>query len=350
MKFFSKKYDNLVPYVPGEQPRDMRYVKLNTNESPFPPSPKISSDIDFEALRLYPDPENTAVAKAYADYLGVKKENIFAGNGSDEVLGFIFSAFFDQKNKVSFPDITYGFYPVYCDLFGIKKEIIPLKEDFSIDLAAFMSTKNSVVIANPNAPTGIALSVYEIEQILSANKNRLVVVDEAYIDFGGQSAVPLINKYDNLIVCHTFSKSRSLAGARLGFAIANEQLIADIKAIKYSFNSYNVNRVTETFGIQAIADKDYFVACCSKIVANRKYLVDLLKKHNFYVLDSKANFVLAKNNAISGKNLYLSLKSRGVLVRYFDSERLKDYVRITVGSESDINALNSAITTILEEQ
>lgn len=347
-QFFSKKYENLVPYTPGEQPRDMRYVKLNTNESPFAPTKLINNNIDVGVLRLYPDPENTAVVRAYADYLGVKKDNVFAGNGSDEVLGFIFSAFFDEINKVSFPDITYGFYPVYCDLFGISKEIIPLKSDFTVDIDAFVATKNSVVIANPNAPTGITLALDEIEKILSASNKRLVVIDEAYIDFGGQSAVPLISKYDNLIVCHTFSKSRSLAGARLGFAIANERLIADIKAIKYSFNSYNVNRITEIFGVKAIEDNDYFVNNCNKIIANRNFLVNALKELNFDILDSKANFVLAKNNALSGKNLYLSLKASGVLVRYFDSERLRDYVRITVGSVSDINALLSATKNILE--
>lgn len=350
-QFFSKKYDKLVPYIPGEQPRDMKYIKLNTNESPFPPTPLLKNidSENFDLLRLYPDPENTAVVSAYADYLGVKKENIFAGNGSDEVLGFIFSAFFDENNKVSFPDITYGFYPVYCQLFNISNTIIPLKDDFTINIEALLNTNNNLVIANPNAPTGIALSLAEIEKIVASKKHRLVVIDEAYIDFGGESAVSLINKYDNLIVCHTFSKSRSLAGARLGFAIANAELIADIKAIKYSFNSYNVNRITEMCGVYAIKDVSYFKQNCLAIIENRNTIVNSLQNLNFEILDSKANFILAKNKAISGKNLYLALKRKGILVRYFGTERLKDYVRITIGSKEDMQTLLITIKTILEE-
>ncbi len=350
-KFFSEKYKNLTPYIPGEQPRDKRYVKLNTNESPFPPTSLISqlNETDYADLRLYPDPENTALVKAYADYLGLETENIFAGNGSDEVLGFIFSAFFDRKNKVAFPDITYGFYPVYCDLFDIDYTLIPLKADFSIDVDAFCKTDCGVVIANPNAPTGIALSLSEVEEIVKLKPDRLVVIDEAYVDFGGESAVKLIEKYKNLIICHTFSKSRSLAGARLGFAIADKELIKNIKAIKYSFNSYNVNRLSEKMGVLSISDKKYFEENCSAIIKNRDFLNKVLKKLDFEVLDSKTNFVLAKSNKIRGKELYLKLKDRGILIRHFNKERIKDYVRITVGSKNELETLLSAIKNILEE-
>lgn len=350
-KFFSEKYKNLVPYIPGEQPRDKRYVKLNTNESPFPPSSLLQqiNTTDLADLRLYPDPENTALAKAYADYLQVREENIFVGNGSDEVLGFVFSAFFDQINKVAFPDITYGFYPVYCDLFGIDYSLIPLNQDFALNKEAFCNIKCGVVIANPNAPTGIALTLSEIEEIVKSKLDRLVILDEAYIDFGGESAVKLINKYRNLIVCQTFSKSRSLAGARLGFAIADKELIKDIKAIKYSFNSYNVNRLTEKMGILSINDQQYFSKNCSTIIENRAYLTNMLIGMGFDVLDSKANFVMAKNDLIGGKELYLQLKSRGILVRHFGKDRIKDYIRITIGAKAEIDLLLSAIKNILEE-
>lgn len=350
-KFFSEKYKNLIPYIPGEQPRDKRYVKLNTNESPFPPSSLLQqiNTTDFADLRLYPDPENTALAKAYADYLQVGEENIFVGNGSDEVLGFVFSAFFDLNNKVAFADITYGFYPVYCDLFGIDYSLIPLNQDFSLNKEAFCNIKCGVVIANPNAPTGIALNLSEIEEIVKSKLDRLVVVDEAYVDFGGESAVKLIKKYSNLIVCQTFSKSRSLAGARLGFAIADKELIKDIKAIKYSFNSYNVNRLTEKMGILSISDQQYFSKNCSTIIENRDYLTNMLIGMGFDVLDSKANFVMAKNDLIGGKELYLQLKSRGILVRHFGKDRIKDYIRITIGAKAEIDLLLSAIKNILEE-
>lgn len=350
-QFFSKKYDKLVPYIPGEQPQDMKYIKLNTNESPFAPSPKLASISreSFDLLRLYPDPENTTLVNAYAKYLGVDSNNVFVGNGSDEVLGFIFSAFFDIINKVSFPDITYGFYPVYCQLYNISSEIIPLKQDFTMDIDALCSTNNSLVIANPNAPTGIALTLQQIETIVASKSNRLVVVDEAYIDFGGESAVSLVNKYDNLIVCQTFSKSRSLAGARIGFAIANKALIADIKAIKYSFNSYNVNRISELCGVFAIADDKYFKDNCQSIITNRTTTIDALKSLKFEVLTSSANFILVKNKVISGNDLYLALKRKGILVRYFGTDRLKDYVRITIGSKDDMQELLVATKTILEE-
>jgi len=305
--------------------------------------------MNFADLRLYPDPENTALVKAYADYLQVDTDNIFAGNGSDEVLGFIFSAFFDKKNKVAFPDITYGFYPVYCDLFGIDYSLIPLKEDFCLNKEAFCNINCGVVIANPNAPTGIALSLSEIEEIVKSNLQRLVVVDEAYVDFGAESAVKLVNNYKNLIVCQTFSKSRSLAGARLGFAIADKELIKDIKAIKYSFNSYNVNRITEKIGILSISDQKYFSDNCAAIIKNREFLTKELTNLNFEVLTSTANFVLTKNNKISGKELYLQLKSRGILIRHFNKERIKDYVRITIGAKSELKLLLDEIKNILEE-
>lgn len=351
-KFLSKRFENLSPYVPGEQPQDVEYVKLNTNECPFAPSPKVDevlSKFDCEKLRLYPDPENSALVGELSKLYEVPPKNIFVGNGSDEILAFIFMAYFDSKNKVCYPDISYGFYPVYCDLFGLEKNEIALKDDFAIDTSAFMSAKENIVIANPNAPTGIALTLCEIEKIVVSNPNRLVVVDEAYIDFGGESAVKLTSEYNNLIVVQTFSKSRALAGARLGVAIADKELIADIKAMKYSFNSYNVNRLTEQVAIAAIKDKPYFEKCVAEIKQNRDWTVGKLNELGFEVLPSLANFVFARNKEIDGETLYKKLKQNGVLVRHFGKQRIKDFVRITIGTKEQMKRLVLETQKILQK-
>jgi histidinol-phosphate aminotransferase len=306
---------------------------------------KVLTDFDTSSLRLYPDPENRAIVAAYAKAVGLDENEVFAGNGSDEVLGFIFQAFFSDSG-VAFPDISYGFYPVYAELFGLDAEIIPLDKDYKIDIEAFKRTKKPIVIANPNAPTGIALTLKEIEELVASNLNRLVVIDEAYVDFGGESCVSLIKKYDNLIVVHTFSKSRNLAGARIGFALGASGLIEDIKKIKFSFNSYNVNRLSEEIGVAALSDPDYFETCVKEIIVNRETTVKALEKLDFTVLPSSANFIFAGNKKISGKNLYLTLKSRGILVRYFSKERLTDFVRITIGSVEMCAALIAAVSEI----
>ncbi len=349
-RFLKSDYSGLKPYTPGEQPRDFKYIKLNTNESPFPPSPSVLACLNENEgnnLRLYSDPENNILTDAISEYFGVNKENILVTNGSDEALAFIFCAFFDEKREVCFPEISYGFYPVFCQFTGIKINEIPLKADFGIDVDAFVKTDKSVVIANPNAPTGMAVNVDEIKRILDANKDRLVVVDEAYVDFGTYSCVSLINEYENLIVVQTFSKSRSLAGARLGMCLACPSLIADLKAVKYSFNPYNVNRLTERAGAAAIRDINYFNECRTEIMYNRSFTARELTKIGFTVLPSNANFLFAKHEKIDGGDLYAELKKRGILVRHFDKPKIKDFIRITIGKKSDMEEFLRVVADIL---
>ncbi len=348
-RFFSEKYKKLTPYTPGEQPQDMKYIKLNTNESPFPPSKKAIKGAYAEAkrLQLYSDPDCKVLTKKLASLLGVSEREVIFTNGSDDVLNFAVMAFCDEKTGIVFPDITYGFYPVFAKLNNVEYEEIPLEEDFTIDKKKFFNAGKTVFIANPNAPTGIALSLSDIEEIVQNNPDNVVLIDEAYVDFGAGSAVSLIHKYKNLIVTQTFSKSRSMAGARLGFAVASEELIADLNTIKYSTNPYNINRMTMAAGVGVIEDEEYTRKNCKKIEENREYTVDELKKLGFEVLPSKANFVFAKSSAINGKDLYLGLKSRGILVRYFDKPRLSDFVRITIGSRKQMEALIKTLKEML---
>lgn len=350
-RFFSEKFSALTPYTPGEQPRDMRYVKLNTNESPFPPSPQAQelAKQAAENLQLYSDPECRDLIAAAAEILGVGQEEIIFSNGSDEILNFAFMAFCDETCPALFPDITYGFYPVFAELNRVPCRQIPLREDFSIAPEDYIGVPGTVFLANPNAPTGMALSLSEIEAIVKSDPNRLVVIDEAYVDFGAQSAVPLTRTYDNLLVIQTFSKSRSLAGARLGFAIGCKTLIRDLNTIRYSTNPYNVNRMTMAAGIGALRDGDYFKTCCKTIVENRAWTVEKLEKLGFTVLPSRANFVFARSQKIGGKELYLQLKEKGILVRYFDKDRLRDYTRITIGSREQMQTLMDTLKEILEE-
>lgn len=347
--FLDSKYSSLVPYTPGEQPKDMQYIKLNTNESPFAPSKK-AQEMASEAakkLQLYSDPECRDLVKTAAEYFGVEADEIIFTNGSDEVLNFAFMAFCEQG--AIFPNITYGFYSVFADLNGVDYKAIPLKEDFSVDVNDYIGVNKAVFLANPNAPTGIALSVDDIEKIVKSNPNNVVVIDEAYVDFGATSVIPLIKKYDNLLVTQTFSKSRSLAGGRLGFGIGSKALIRDLNTIKYSTNPYNVNSLTAAAGIGSLLDDDYIKENCNKIIQNREYLVNELKKLDFTMTDSLANFIFAKHSTVSGKDIYLKLKEKGVLVRYFDKERLKDYTRITIGSREQLDVLIEKLKEILEE-
>ncbi len=350
-RFFNEKFSSLEAYTPGEQPRDMKYIKLNTNESPFAPSEKVIKAInedEVKKLRLYPDPECKELKERIAEAYGVGSENVFLSNGSDDILNFTFMSFFD-KDGVVFPDISYGFYKVYAELYKLDYRQIPLREDFTIDVEKYMKVGKGVVIANPNAPTGIALSLAEVEKIVSSNKDHIVLIDEAYVDFGAESSVELTKKYDNLIVCFTYSKSRSLAGARLGFAIANEEIIKDLEKIKYSTNPYNINRLTMLAGIAAIEDSKYYDDNCRLIEENREYTVKALRELGFEVLDSKANFIFAKSNDIDGERLYLELKKNGILVRHFTSERIKDYNRITIGTREEMEAFVAAVEKIIKE-
>ena len=348
-RYFTEKYASLTPYTPGEQPKDMQYVKLNTNESPFPPSPGVEKAVMEQCgrLQLYSDPESTALRTKLAEIYGVKPSQVIAVNGSDEVLNFAFMAFADE---IAFPDITYGFYPVFAQLNGIPYEQIPLKADFSIDPDDYVNLNKTIVIANPNAPTGLCLSLGQIEKIVRSNPDHVVIIDEAYVDFGGESAVQLVSKYDNLLVTMTFSKSRSMAGARLGFGIGSEDLIADLNTIRYSTNPYNVNRMTEFAGCAALAENDYYMANCRVIMENREWTTGQLQALGFDVLPSMANFVFAKTERIDGGKLYVELKKRGILVRHFTKERIKDYNRITIGTMEQMQALIGAIKDILEEQ
>ncbi len=348
-RFFSEKYKQLTPYTPGEQPQDMKYIKLNTNESPFPPSKKAIKKANDEAkrLQLYSDPECRELVKKMSSLLGVSEREIIFTNGSDDVLNFAVMAFCDGKTGIVFPDITYGFYPVFAKLNNVEYEEIPLEEDFTIDKTKFYNAGKTVFIANPNAPTGIALSLSDIEDIVKNNPDNVVLIDEAYVDFGAESAVSLIHKYKNLVVTQTFSKSRSMAGARLGFAVGCEELIADLNTLKYSTNPYNINRMTMAAGVGVIEDEGYTRKNCKKIEENRDYTVEELKKLGFEVLPSKANFVFAKSSAINGKDLYSGLKRRGILVRYFDKVRLSEFVRITIGSRKQMEALIKTLKEML---
>ena len=348
-RFFSKKYSALKAYTPGEQPKDMKYIKLNTNESPFPPSPSVIEAATLEAGRcqLYSDPECTPLIAAASEVFGVKPTEILMTNGSDEILNFAFMAFCDSEHPIAFPDITYGFYPVFARLNGIPYKEIPLKEDFSIDYRDYLSLGCAVVIANPNAPTGMALPLWQIEEIVKSNPECVVIIDEAYVDFGAESAVSLIGKYDNLLVTGTFSKSRSLAGARLGFGIASEALIRDLNTIKYSTNPYNVNRMTMAAGAAALRDNAYYMANCEVIKENRAYTERELRSLGFRTLPSSANFIFAESDKIDGETLYLELKSRGILVRHFTLDRIKNFNRITIGTHEEMKALIGAVKEII---
>ena len=350
-RFFTDKYRTLTPYTPGEQPRDRKYIKLNTNESPFPPSPlavKAASEA-AAGLQLYPDPTYKALHTAIAAYHGLSADEVLLTNGSDEILNFAFMAFCDEKHPAVFPDITYGFYSVFAKLNGVPYTEIPLKEDFSIDLSCYKSANGTVFIANPNAPTGLLLTPDEIEDLLQANPSRVVVIDEAYIDFGAQTVVPLVRKYDNLLVTRTFSKSRSMAGARLGYGVGCKELIRDLNTVKYSTNPYNVNSMSAAAGLGVMADEDYTQQCCGKIIEAREYAKAALIDLGFEMTDSMGNFLFLRHPRVSGGDIYTKLRARGILVRHFDKHPIADYNRITVGTTEDMKALIDALTDIVKE-
>ena len=348
-RFFSARHAALDAYVPGEQPRDRKYIKLNTNESPFPPHPAVAEAVATEAgqLQLYSDPTMKTLGEAMAATLGVSPAQVLMVNGSDEALNFAFWAFCDEQHPIAYPAISYGFYSVFAALHHIPTKEIPLRADFSIDYRDYCGLDCAIVIANPNAPTGLALPLDEIEHIVKSNPDYPVIIDEAYVDFGAQSAIMLLTKYPNLMVVGTFSKSRSLAGARLGFAVASPEMIADLNTIKYSTNPYNVNRMTAAAGLATLAHNDEAMANCRTVAATRERVKDELRALGFTVTDSKANFLFAAHPSVSGEVLYQALRERGILVRHFSTPAIANYNRITVGTDAEMDALLAAIREIL---
>lgn len=351
-KYLDERYSSLAAYVPGEQPQDKKYIKLNTNESPYPPSKETLDAVNVgetELLRLYPDPDGKILTKKLADYYGVESKNVFLANGSDDILNFAFMAYCANGRKSYFADITYGFYSVFANLHNSDYTVIPLEDDFSIDVEKFCGVDGCVFIANPNAPTGLALSLAEVEKIVKSNPDNVVVIDEAYVDFGAESAVKLVDKYENLLVVQTFSKSRSMAGARLGFAIGNEEIIGDLHKLRYSTNPYNINRLTLAAGAATIDSQEYYDSNCKKIIGTRSFVKAELEKLGFFVLPSKANFIFASSENIDGGELYLKLKDKGVLIRHFTTERIKNFNRITIGTPEEMQIFIDKVKEILEE-
>lgn len=349
-KFWSSRLEGIKPYVPGEQPKMAKLIKLNTNENPYPPSPKVEKAVQSIApasYRLYPDPECGSLIKAIADFYGVNNDQVFVGNGSDEILAFAYLAFFDKGREIVFADITYSFYPVYADFFGLDYKQIPLKEDFTFDVEAFCGNNHGVVIANPNAPTGIDMGLDNIERILKANPEAVVIVDEAYVDFGCETALPLIDQYPNLLVIRTFSKSRSLAGARIGYAMGDSKLIEALNCVKNCINSYTLDRIALTAAQAAIEDRDYFNETCARIVATRERTVKALSELGFTVTNSKTNFIFVKHEKVSGEELFAGLRRLGIIVRHFNMPRIDQWLRITIGTDEEMEALINGIKTII---
>lgn len=353
MRFWSPEVRDLEPYVPGEQPKIQNLLKLNTNENPYPPSPKVVDAVQAvlthqaDALRLYPDPDATALKQAIAKQQNVDVSQVFVGNGSDEVLAHIFKAFFIQQEPILYPDITYSFYPVYSQFFGVQTKQIPLNEKFEIDISDYEQENGGIIITNPNAPTSIALGLDKIEQVLKANPNRVIVIDEAYVDFGAKSAVELVSRYENLVVCQTTSKSRSLAGLRVGFAIGQAHLIAALEAVKNSFNSYPIDRFAIAAAVASFEDQDYFQEQCEKVIASREKLVANLTELGFNVLPSKANFIFATHSLHDAAQLAEKLREQSIIVRYFNKPRINQFLRITIGTDEQNQRLVDTLKILI---
>ena len=351
-RFLSPRLDTVTPYTPGEQPQDQQYIKLNTNESPYPPSPAVLEAVsraEAEKLRLYSDPACAELLNAAAKHFGLQPDQIMPGNGSDENLFFALRAFCDEEHPLAYADITYGCYGVWCGLMHIPSRIITLREAFTLDPADYYGLNFFIVLANPNAPTGLALPRSAIEGILQANPDHVVIVDEAYVDFGGESCVPLIDLYENLLVVQTFSKSRQLAGARLGLAMGNAKLIADLNRVKFSLNPYNINRLTLKAGQAALEDTDYYDTPRADIVETRSSTRQQLEARGFTVLDSRSNFQFARTARQNGGTLYRKLKENGEMVRHFAAPRIRSWLRITIGTPAQMQALLAALDKILED-
>lgn len=348
-QFWSEVVRQLEPYVPGEQPQIDGLIKLNTNESPYPPSPRVHAVLDEAAiarLRLYPDPNSRKLKQTLADYYGVTPENVFVGNGSDEVLALSFMAFFQQPKPLLFPDITYSFYKVYCQLFGIAAQKIPLRDDFTIDFADYPTDNGGIIFPNPNAPTAIGKPLADIETLLQRNTQTVVLVDEAYIDFGGETAASLVSRYPNLLVVQTLSKSRALAGMRVGFAIGDKQLIEGLDRVKNSFNSYPLDRLAEAAAVVAFEDETYFRSCRDKVIATREWTIRQLQELGFTVLPSQANFVLAQPTG-DAADLAATLREHKILVRYFNAPRIDKFLRITIGTDEEMERLVEVLKTVI---
>lgn len=351
-RFLADDYKSLVPYTPGEQV-NVKVIKLNTNESPFPPSPKVKEVLSGEVidnLNRYSDPELKELTAAIAKQFDVTPDMVFCGNGSDDVLAFAIMGFCGKGGKLCCPSISYGFYPVYADIFGVELEQIPLKDDFSIDVNDYINKGKNIVIANPNAPTGLALSFRDVEKIVSSNPDNLVIMDEAYMAFCGESCMELVKKYSNLLVTRTFSKSHSLAGLRVGFGIAQKEIIEDLNKLKFSFNPYNLNTLSIKAAAAAIADNEYYDEKIARIVETRDKTQKQLEALGFKCTDSKSNFIFAATDKMPGAKIYEELRKRNILIRYFNKEKIDNYLRITVGSDEDMQTLVESIKEILEAQ
>ena len=329
----------VVPYVPGEQPKMDNLIKLNTNENPYPPSPKVlEAKLDMSRLKLYPDPAADMLVSAIADYHGVDKSRVFVGVGSDDVLAMSFMSFFNSDKAILFPDVTYSFYDVWADMLHIPYKTVPLDEDYRIRPEDYKCGNGGVIFPNPNAPTGISLPLESVREIIEANRDVVVIVDEAYVDFGGETALPLIDEYDNLLVVRTFSKSRSMAGIRIGYAIGQEKLIKYLSDVKYSYNSYTMNMPSIILGTASIADEEYFREQVAKVVATRERTTKALEELGFKVLPSKANFVFASHKEKPAKEIFTAARERGIILRYFDRPRTDDFLRITIGTDEEMDS------------
>lgn len=352
-QYWSDIVHKLTPYVPGEQPKLDNLVKLNTNENPYGPSPKVIEALKLEAadtLRLYPDPNSEALKAAIAQTYGLNANQVFVGNGSDEVLAHVFQALLKHDKPLLFPDITYSFYPVYCGLYGIQYQTIPLNKDFEINIDDYDKPNGGIIFPNPNAPTGIPLAQVEIEKLLQKNTQSVVVIDEAYVDFGTESAVTLINRYPNLLVTQTLSKARSLAGLRVGYALGSPDLIEALMRVKDSFNSYPIDRFASAGAIAAMQDVEYFEKTCSQVIATRARLINGLTNLGFDVLPSGANFIFAKHQTKNGSELTAKLREKSIIVRHFKvPSRIAPYLRITIGTDVQSQTLIDALSDILQE-
>ena len=350
-KYWSEIVEKLTPYTPGEQPKDKILLKLNTNENPYGPSKKVLDAIKLsvkQSLRLYPDPESEVLKQTIANYYNLSKSKVFIGNGSDEILAFIFQALLKKEDPVLFPDITYSFYPAYCSLYDVKYKKIPLDKNFNINLKKYVLNNGGIIFPNPNAPTGIPKKLVDIENLIKLNQNSVVVIDEAYVDFGTESAVKLVNQYKNLVVTQSFSKSRSLAGIRLGCAFANEDLIEALNRVKNSFNSYPVDRLAQVAGVEAIKDEDHFNEITNKIIQARIFLEKELLLMGFSTLPSGANFIFTKHRSIDAVTIFKKLRESGVIVRHFEKpERISQHLRITIGTHEEMRKFVSILKVII---
>lgn len=352
MKSWEENVRRVVPYVPGEQPKEKDIIKLNTNENPYPPAPgveELTKEFACDRLRLYPDPDATVLVDALAARYGVSPEQVFTGVGSDDVLSMAFLTFFNGEKPILFPDITYSFYDVWADLYRIPYKTCPLDENFKIKWEDYMQENGGIIFPNPNAPTGIEEDVTDIEKIIQANPDVVVIVDEAYVDFGGTSVLPLIDRYENLLVVQTFSKSRSMAGLRIGYAFGSRKLIARLNDVKFSFNSYTMDWFTQILGAEAVKDEEYFKACTAKIVKTREWVKEELGKLGFTFPDSKTNFIFAKHASLDGETIFQELKKRKIYVRHWNKDRISDYLRITIGTDEQMKILLAALKEIIGE-